>query len=58
MSIDGRVNLTYGEELEGVESSSEREAIFGTFVGCARRSRSGRERRWARTMASTTLSTG
>ena len=28
MSIDGRVNLTYGEELDGIESPSEREAVF------------------------------
>ena len=28
MSIDGRVNLTYGEELERIESSTERDAVF------------------------------
>ena len=28
MSIDGRVNLAYGEELERIESSSERDAVF------------------------------
>ncbi len=32
MSINGRVNLTYGEELDGVESSSEREVIFGRLL--------------------------
>ena len=32
MSIDGRVNLTYGEELDRIESSSEREAVFGRLL--------------------------
>ena len=28
MSIDGRVNLTYGEELDRIDSESERDAVF------------------------------